>query len=109
MLSSKDVKIIYEMMLATPGMNDEVKLNLRVPRKTVPFLSKAIEIGLLIKADHEAAGLLQAADAASLEKLQDITSEILTSAGLVGNLSKNQHPGPQWQMTCVISFRGIKQ
>jgi hypothetical protein len=82
MLSTKDVRIIYETLLATPGMNDEVKLNLKIPRKAVLFLSKAIEIGLMVKADHEAAGLLQAADDASLEKLQDITGDILVTAGL---------------------------
>ena len=82
MLSTKDVRIIYETLLATPGMNDEVKLNLKIPRKAVLFLSKAIEIGLIVKDDHEAAGLLQAADTASLEKLQDITGDILGTAGL---------------------------
>jgi hypothetical protein len=82
MLSSKDVRIIYETLLATPGMNEEVKLSLKIPRKTVLFLFKAIEIGMLVKDDHEAAGLLQAADAGSLEKLEGISIDLLTTAGL---------------------------
>jgi len=83
MLSSKDVRIIYETLLATPGMNDEVKINLKIPRKTVLFLSKAIELGVQAQGDTEAAGLLMAADAASLERLHAISGDLLGAAGLV--------------------------
>lgn len=83
MLSSKDVRNIYETLLATPGMNDEVKINLKISRKTALFLSKAIELGLQVKSDTEGASVLMAADPGSLEKLQTISGEILGAASLV--------------------------
>jgi hypothetical protein len=83
MLSIKDVRNIYETLLATPGMNEEVKINLKVSRKTVLFLSKAIELGLQAKGETEGASLLMAADEASIEKLKVISGEILGAASLV--------------------------
>lgn len=83
MLSSKEVRIVFETLLATPGMNEEVKINLKISRKTVLFLAKAIELGSQAKGDGEGGSLLVAADEASIEKLKLIASEILGAASLL--------------------------
>ena len=49
MLAKTDVARIYETVLSIPGMNDQVKIALNIPRKNVLLLSKIIERGLSAK------------------------------------------------------------
>ena len=65
MLSTKDVTIVYETLLSSPGMNDAVKVDLRIPRKMVLLLTKAIELGLTLAGDTTQNGLLAITDAAT--------------------------------------------
>ncbi|MEO6550735.1 MAG: hypothetical protein ABIN94_22210 [Ferruginibacter sp.] len=58
MLTSKDVAIVYETLLTSPGMNDAVKIALNIPRKNVLLLSKVLELGLSIKGENGQGGLL---------------------------------------------------
>lgn len=43
----KDVVIVYETLLASPGMSDTVRLRLNLPRKEVLLLAKVIEAGIM--------------------------------------------------------------
>ncbi len=49
MFSTTDIAKIYDTVLSIPGMNETVKIDLRIPRKNVLLLLKVIERGLLIK------------------------------------------------------------
>ena len=49
MLSTKDVAMIYETLLSSPGMNDAVRIDVKLPRKNVLLLTKVIELGLSLK------------------------------------------------------------
>lgn len=80
MLSAKDVSIIYETLLTSPGMNDTVKIDLRMPRKNALLLTRIIELGLLAK-DSES-GLLQTAGKDAIAELNNFTGSILEKAGL---------------------------
>lgn len=82
MLSEKEVLLFYETLLCAPGMNDVVKLDLRIPRKNVLLLVKVIELGLQKKPGEPVEGLVRAAGKDSLEALQQIGSELLHKAGL---------------------------
>lgn len=82
MLSMKDVAIVYETLLSSPGMDVAVKISLNVPRKQVLLLSKIIELGLTVKNENGQTGLLSVADAATLEELQGVSGELLKKAGL---------------------------
>lgn len=82
MLSEKEVALLYETLLSAPGMNDVVKLGLRIHRKNVLLLVKVIERGLQTKQGEALEGLLQAAGEGSQEALQQISSELLQKAGL---------------------------
>ena len=53
MLAKTDVTRIYETVLSIPGMNDNVKIALNIPRKNVLFLCKAIERGISAKDTEE--------------------------------------------------------
>lgn len=61
-------------------MSDTVKIDLKIPRKTVLLLSHVIEKGLLVK--EENSGLLAVADEQSLEQLSGIAADVLQKAGL---------------------------
>lgn len=82
MLNEKELALLYETLLSAPGMNDVVKLDLRIPRKNVLLLAKVIEKGLQTKSGEALEGLLRAAGEGSLESLQQISTELLHKAGL---------------------------
>lgn len=81
MLSTKDVTVVYETLLSSPGMNDTVKISLHIPRKNVLLLTKIIELGLSAK-DGEQGGLLQIAGKNTIEELNSLTGDLLQKAGL---------------------------
>ncbi len=82
MLSAKEVSIVYETLLSSPGMNDTVKIDLRLPRKNVLLLTKIIELGLSVKGEDANGGWLQSAGKEVLEQLGSINTDLLQKAGL---------------------------
>jgi hypothetical protein len=83
MLSPKDVSVVYETLLSSPGMNDTVKIALSISRKNVLLLHKVIEAGLSAKEDSGQNGLLSIAGNDGLEQLKSVAEELLSRAGLV--------------------------
>lgn len=82
MLNENEVALLYETLLSAPGMNDVVKLDLRIPRRNILLLAKVIEKGLQTKPGETLEGLLRAAGEGSQEALQQVSSELLQKAGL---------------------------
>jgi hypothetical protein len=82
MLSEKEVALVYETLLSSPGMNEVVKMDLRIPRKNVLLLVKVIEQGLQVKKGEVADGLLQSAGAGLAEELYRLAADLLQKAGL---------------------------
>lgn len=68
-------------MLSAPGMDVEVKVDLRINRKTALFLVNVIEKGLNKKGDP-GYDLLSLSPVVSREELADIAKGILDKAGL---------------------------
>jgi hypothetical protein len=95
MLSEKEVALVYETLLSSPGMNDVVKLDLRVPRKQVLLLAKIMEKGLQVKENEALDGLLRAAGDGTKESLEQIGAELLAKAGLseMSNKLQTLQPG----------------
>ncbi|HRB80489.1 MAG TPA: hypothetical protein PKY86_09785, partial [Niabella sp.] len=75
MLSEKEVGLLYETLLSTPGMNDVVKLDLRISRKGVLLLVNVIQKGLLVEAGDPLALLLKAAGNDSKQGLDQVSLE----------------------------------
>jgi hypothetical protein len=64
-------------------MNEKIKIDLRIPRKNVLFLSKIIERGLSTKeTDEKIPGVLEIVSTETLQELILISGEILEKAGL---------------------------
>jgi hypothetical protein len=64
-------------------MNEKIKIDLRIPRKNVLFLSKIIERGLSSReTDDKSLDILETVSSETLQELILIYGEILEKAGL---------------------------
>ena len=79
-MANSTLQLIHETLLAVPGMNDAVKIDFKIPRKTVLLLAEVISRGMNQKTDLEN-GLLQISKE-SAEELSTIIQDSLEKAGL---------------------------
>lgn len=82
MLSEKEVTLLYETIMSAPGMGEKVKLDLRLPRKSILLLAKVIEKGLQLSPGEVLDGLLQVAGDESRDAIKSVSVDILAKAGL---------------------------
>lgn len=82
MLSTKDIAIVYETLLISPGMNEPVKVALNMPRKNVLLLAKVIELGLANKEGGGEQTIVNIASKETLTELSALSNELLNKAGL---------------------------
>ena len=82
MLSKNEAALIYETLLTSPGMGEEVKISMRITRKNILLLSKVIEVGLLAKGGADGDGIINIANGNHVDELKTISAEILSKAGL---------------------------
>ena len=83
MLTTNDVVRVYETVLSIPGMNEAVKIDLKLSRKNVLLLSHVIERGLTVKDDDQTSSLLGSVPEESIKELKAFSSDCLQKAGLV--------------------------
>lgn len=83
MLAKNDVAKVYETILSIPGMNDDVKLNLKTSRKNLLLLTKVIERGLNGKeSDDKSVSILEIVPKETLQEIGEIAMQLLNKAGL---------------------------
>ena len=80
MVTNNVLGTVYETLLCSPGMNETVKIDVKMDRKTVLLLNSVIEAG--ISANGENQELLKLVPAENIAKLQAFGEECLTRAGL---------------------------
>ena len=73
---------VYETLLCSPGMNEAVKIDVRINRKTVLLLNSVIERGLTAKDGEQSQGLLALIPKETAEELRQFSGECLKKAGL---------------------------
>ncbi|PWK68278.1 hypothetical protein LX99_04802 [Mucilaginibacter oryzae] len=71
---------VYETLLCSPGMNEAVKIDAKISRKTILLLSSLIENGA--GQDGNMSGLLGLIPAEDREELKNFGDECLKKAGL---------------------------
>lgn len=71
---------IFDAILAIPGMNQVVKIDLRLSRKNILLLSKVIERGLNVKDGKES--VLDIVPQEILQELQQVPTELLKKTEL---------------------------
>jgi hypothetical protein len=84
MIAKSDLAKLYETLLTIPGMNNRVKIDLKIPMRSALLLSKIIERGLLGKdIDDSSLQILEMLSPELTSELSEIPGEILEKAGLV--------------------------
>lgn len=80
-MEKKDVLKIVETLMSVPGMNDVVKIDLKMSRKNALLLSNVIESGLNVK-EADRMVLIQAIPKDLLLEISQIAVECLEKSGL---------------------------
>lgn len=83
MFTTNDVAKVYDTILSIPGMNEVVKIDLKISRKNVLLLNQVIERGLSAKDDDKSSVLLGNVPEESLLELKNLSDECLQKAGLI--------------------------
>lgn len=83
MLTTNNVTKIYDTILSIPGMNETVKIDLRVSRNNILLLNHVIERGLSNNGEKKDNALLNSIPNENLEDLRVFAKECLQKAGLV--------------------------
>lgn len=81
MITTNDVAKVFDTILSIPGMNETVKIDLKISRKNVLLLNHVITRGLTLEKD--APGLLASFSEEGLSELRKMSEECLQKAGLV--------------------------
>lgn len=82
MLTTNDVAKVYDTILSIPGMNETVKIDMKISRKNVLLLNSVIKRGLNAKDDDKSANLLASVPQETLQELHTFAGDCLTKAGL---------------------------
>lgn len=81
MITKNEVSKVYDTVLSIPGMNEPVKIDLKISRKNVLLLSYMITKGLELKKEDD--GLLASISEEGFTDLKNLSEECLQKAGLV--------------------------
>lgn len=73
---------VLETLLSAPGMNDNVKLDMKISRKNVLLLTQVINRGLGTGVNEKETGVLGKLQPHSVEELTVIAKDLLEKAGL---------------------------
>lgn len=83
METTNTIAKVFDTVLSIPGMNDNVKIQLTIPRKNVLLLSKVIERGITGEGGLNDDNILDIAPKETLAELKAISDELLKKAGLI--------------------------
>lgn len=83
MQPNTDVAKVYDTILSIPGMNDEIKVNLKTSRKNLLLLNKVIERGINGKeSEDKSISVLETIPKETLQEIGEIAVQLLNKAGL---------------------------
>jgi len=82
MLTTNEVAQVFDTILSSPGMNDAVKIDLRISRKNVLLLEQVISSGLNAN-EGDPALLLASLTEDDRNEIKAISEDCLQKAGLV--------------------------
>jgi hypothetical protein len=83
MMTTNDVAQVLDTVLSIPGMNEVVKIDLRISRKNVLLLNHIIERGLSPGNEDKQTNIFSNVPEETLKELKDLGIDCLQKAGLV--------------------------
>ncbi|WP_338839783.1 hypothetical protein [Flavobacterium ginsenosidimutans] len=81
MLTENEAAQVFDTILSIPGMNELVRIDLKISRKNVLLLHHAIARGLIQNGSGPSV-LLQRAAEENIEELRQLSADCLSRAGL---------------------------
>jgi len=81
-MTTNEVARLYDTLMSIPGMNEMVKVDMKISRKNILLLHRALLRGLSDKQDDKVQNLLENISGDSLAELKSIADEYLSKAGL---------------------------
>lgn len=81
MITKDDAARVFDTVLSSPGMNETVRIDLKISRKNVLLLCHCIEQGVLDEKDDD--GIPGSITKEGIEELKNVSQECLQKAGLV--------------------------
>ena len=81
MMTNDVVAKVFDTILSIPGMNETVKIDLKISRKSILLLNQVIELGLAAKSSDKT-GLLNSIPEENLNELKSLSEDCLSKAGL---------------------------
>lgn len=91
MMTTNDIARVFDTILSIPGMNETVKIDLKISRKNVILLNHVIERGLTAPDDEKSSILVSAIPEENLMDLKQLAEECLQKAGLAELREKLQN------------------
>ena len=83
-MNTNEVAKVYDTVLSIPGMNETVKIDLKISRRNVLLLNSVIQRGLTVKdADDKSSNLLDVVPKDTLQELTNLSDDCLKKAGLM--------------------------
>lgn len=77
-MNSEEKKRVYDTLLSAPGMEDEVRVDVRIPRKHLLLFNHILGLQVLPQASE----LLKHVDADFFTAMKDLGARFLDKAGL---------------------------
>lgn len=87
-MNNSNLNTIYETLLSVPGMNDNVKIDLRIPRKTVLLFTEVLREGLKHLGNNDTCCLASVLKEEGNEEIKTIITDSLEKAGLTALSAK---------------------
>jgi hypothetical protein len=89
-MNQNELSKVYGALLSSPGMSEQVKVDLKINRRAVLLLSQVIDRGLSVKGEDGHYGMIDAVSKEEIQELKKLSQDCLEKAGLTelsGNLS----------------------
>ncbi|CAG5010295.1 hypothetical protein DYBT9275_04685 [Dyadobacter sp. CECT 9275] len=82
-MNAKDLASVYDTIMSIPGMNEQVKVDLKISRKNALLLHQAIRRAVNQPATDSNPDLIDIATAESKQELMKISEEFLQRTNLM--------------------------
>lgn len=87
-MNANDLKQVYEALLCGPGLDEPVKIDLKINKRAVLLLSQVIDKGLTVKGEHRGNAMIEAASKEELDEIKQLAADCLDKAKLTAFAEK---------------------
>lgn len=84
-MEKNEISKVYDTLLSVPGMEDTVRIDVKISRKLILLLDNAIELGVAAKGNES---MIAFADKVSIEQLLELGRDCLEKANLINLKNK---------------------